>query len=132
MVYGFRGLLVHRPVRRAWLAGRRCWGSAGLTGDLVWLVESWHHYDRFPAPSDALYLASYLAIGAGVLSMVRTRRPGGDVAAFLDAAILTTGAAVLVLVFVISPSTQGPASSDCWPRWPAPPTRSAPSSCSAR
>jgi diguanylate cyclase len=108
MVYGFRGLLVHRPAHaRGWLL--LLLGFSGwLTGDLVWLVESWHHYDRFPAPSDALYLASYLAIGAGVLSMVRTRRPGGDVAAFLDAAILTTGAAVLVLVFVISPSTQDP------------------------
>jgi diguanylate cyclase len=108
MVYGFRGLLVHRPTHaRGWLL--LLLGFSGwLTGDLVWLVESWHHYDRFPAPSDALYLASYLAIGSGVLSMVRSRRPGGDFAAFLDAAILTTGAAVLVLVILISPSTQDP------------------------
>ena len=108
MVHGFRGLLVHRPAHpRGWLL--LLLGFSGwLTGDLVWLVESWHHYDRFPAPSDALYLASYLAIGAGVLSMVRSRRPGGDYAAFLDAAILTTGAAVLALVFLISPSTRDP------------------------
>jgi hypothetical protein len=35
--------------------------------------------------------------------MVRTRRSGSDRAAFLDAAILTTGVAVLVTVFVIAP-----------------------------
>ena len=35
--------------------------------------------------------------------MVRTRRSGSDRAAFLDAAILTTGIAVLTAVFVIAP-----------------------------
>ncbi len=38
-----------------------------------------------------------------MLAMVRTRRSGSDRAAFLDAAILTTGAAVLVTVFLIAP-----------------------------
>ena len=57
----------------------------------------------FPAPSDAVYLASYGLLGAGVLAMVRTRRSGSDRAAFLDAAILTTGIAVLTAVFVIAP-----------------------------
>jgi diguanylate cyclase (GGDEF)-like protein len=38
-----------------------------------------------------------------VLALVRTRRSGGDRAAFLDAAILTTGVAVLATVFVIAP-----------------------------
>jgi hypothetical protein len=37
--------------------------------------------------------------------MVRTRRSGSDRAAFLDAAILTTGIAVPAAVFVIAPMT---------------------------
>jgi len=103
MAVGFWGLHANRPAHfRGWLL--LLLGFSGwLLGDLVWLVESWHQPAQFPAPSDAVYLASYLVIGAGVLTMVRTRRSGGDRAAFLDAAILTTGAAVLVVVFLIAP-----------------------------
>ena len=103
MLAGFRGLLVHRPAhRRGWLlilAGLSGW----VAGDLLWQAESWGGTAPFPAPSDAVYLASYGVLGAGVLAMVRTRRSGSDRAAFLDAAILTTGVAVLATVFVIAP-----------------------------
>jgi diguanylate cyclase (GGDEF)-like protein len=105
MASGFRGLRVHRPTHpRGWrlvLAGFGGW----VAGDLVWLVESWNDVS-FPAPSDAVYLASYGLLGAGALAMVRTRRSGSDRAAFLDAAILTSGVAVLATVFVIAPVEQ--------------------------
>ncbi|HEY0698272.1 MAG TPA: GGDEF domain-containing protein, partial [Micromonospora sp.] len=100
---GFRGVRVHRPSHpRGWLlllAGFSGW----VVGDLVWKVQSWYAPPPFPDPSDAVYLASYGLLGAGVLAMVRTRRSGSDRAAFLDAAILTTGIAVLTAVFVIKP-----------------------------
>ena len=103
MAAGFRGVSVHRPPHpRGWqllLAGFCGW----VIGDLVWKVESWAAPPPFPDPSDAVYLASYGLLGAGVLAMVRTRRSGSDRAAFLDAAILTTGVAVLAAVFVIAP-----------------------------
>jgi diguanylate cyclase (GGDEF)-like protein len=106
MALGFWGLHVHRPAHlRGWvlvMSGFSGW----VIGDLVWLVETWLAPARFPAPSDIVYLSSYAVLGAGVLAMVRTRRSGSDRAAFLDAAILTTGAAVLVTVFVIAPLTQ--------------------------
>ena len=108
MATAFRALYVHRPAHaRGWLL--LLLGFSGwLTGDLVWLLESWLSSTRFPALSDALYLGSYLVIGFGVLSMVRSRRAGGDRAAFLDTAILSTGAAVLVIVFLISPTIRDP------------------------
>ena len=103
MASGFSGVLAHRPAHpRGWLlllAGFSGW----VVGDLLWQLESWDAMPSFPAPSDAVYLASYAVLGAGVLAMVRTRGSGGDRAAFLDAAILTTGVAVLVTVFVIAP-----------------------------
>jgi diguanylate cyclase len=105
MATGFWGLRAHRPAHaRGWrlvLAGFSGW----VVGDLVWRVESWYGAP-FPAPSDAVYLASYGLLGAGVLAMVRTRRSGSDRAAFLDAAILTSGVAVLATVFVIAPVEQ--------------------------
>jgi diguanylate cyclase (GGDEF)-like protein len=100
---GLRGIVIHRPPHaRGWLlllAGFGGW----VIGDLVWKVESWSAPPPFPDPSDAVYLASYVLLGAGVLAMVRTRRSGSDWAAFLDAAILTTGVAVPAAVFVIAP-----------------------------
>jgi diguanylate cyclase (GGDEF)-like protein len=102
---GFRGVSVHRPPHpRGWLlllAGFSGW----VLGDLVWKIQSWSAPPPFPDPSDAVYLASYGLLGAGVLAMVRTRRSGSDRAAFLDAAILTTGVAVPAAVFVIAPMT---------------------------
>jgi diguanylate cyclase len=100
---GLWGVLTHRPAHpRGWVllsAGFSGW----VAGDVLWQIESWDAMPPFPAPSDAVYLASYALLGAGVLAMVRTRRTGSDRAAFLDAAILTTGVAVLVTVFVIAP-----------------------------
>ena len=100
---GVRGVRAHRPAHpRGWLL--MLTGLAGwVAGDLLWQVESWNEEAPLPAPSDAVYLASYGLLGAGVLAMVRTRRSGADRAAFLDAAILTTGVAVLATVVVIAP-----------------------------
>jgi hypothetical protein len=76
MLAGFPGLLVHRPVhRRGWLlilTGLSGW----VVGDLLWQAESWDGSAPFPAPSDAVYLASYGVLGAGVLAMVRARSSG--------------------------------------------------------
>ena len=106
MTVGGWGLHHHRPVhRRGWLLLLLGYGGWAV-GDLVWLLESVLHPPRFPALSDAIYLSCYGIIGAGVLTIVRTRRPGGDRAALLDAAILVTGATVLVAVFLIAPSVQ--------------------------
>src|SRR4051794_41209343 len=108
MVAGFHGVRPHRPAHgRGWrlaLAGFSGW----VVGDLVWFTESIRGVAPFPAPSDGVYLLSYLLLGAGVLTIVRARRSDGDRAAFLDAAILTTGVTVVVAVFIIAPLAGGP------------------------
>ena len=106
LAVGFRGVAVRRPAHaRGWvlvLAGIAVW----VVADVVWQVESWGRDGSFPGASDAVYLAAYPLLGAGVLAMVRTRRSGGDRAAFLDAAILATGAAVVLTALVIAPVTR--------------------------
>jgi diguanylate cyclase (GGDEF)-like protein len=75
------GLLRHRPPhRRGWatlLLGFAGW----VVGDMMWFVQQRLLPDTYPAPSDAVYIASYGLIGAGALVMVRTRRGGRDLAA---------------------------------------------------
>jgi diguanylate cyclase (GGDEF)-like protein len=97
------GLLRHRPPhRRGWatlLLGFAGW----VVGDMMWFVQQRLLPDTYPAPSDAVYIASYGLIGAGALVMVRTRRGGRDLAALLDAAVVAIGAAVVFAVFVIAP-----------------------------
>ena len=106
VITGFLGLATRRPTHpRGWvllLAGLGGW----VVGDVVWQIESWSRPAPFPGLSDAVYLSSYALLGAGVLAMVRTRRSGGDRAAFLDAAILAIGAAVVMTAFVIAPVTR--------------------------
>jgi diguanylate cyclase (GGDEF)-like protein len=105
VIVGFLGLKWHHPARRrGWflvLIGYAVWSA----GDLMWTIESHWMPDRYPAPSDSLYLSAYLALGAGTLVLVRTRRAGRDPAALLDASIITAGAGVLVAVFLIAPLT---------------------------
>jgi diguanylate cyclase (GGDEF)-like protein len=75
-----------------------------VAGDVIYLVEQ-HVLElaAYPAPSDAVYIASYGLLGAGLLVIVRRRGERGDIAAVLDAAILATGVAVVVAVFVLAP-----------------------------
>src|SRR5690349_7850014 len=89
VLIGFLGLRHHRPQRRrGWLL--LLLGAAGwVVGDLVWAGEQSLLPDRYPAPSDAFYLSAYFVLGAGALMFVRGRSGGRDVAALLDAAIIT-------------------------------------------
>jgi diguanylate cyclase (GGDEF)-like protein len=90
--------------RRAWvlvLLGLAC----RLVGDVLWAVlVSVLQVDPFPSVADAAYLASFPLMGLGLALMVRSRELGGDRGAGLDAAIIVTGTAVLVGVFVIAPT----------------------------
>jgi diguanylate cyclase (GGDEF)-like protein len=75
-----------------------------VTGDWIYLVEqSVFGVVAYPALSDAVYMSSYALMAAGLIVTVRRRGLRGDLPAFLDAAILTTGTAVLAGVFVIAP-----------------------------
>jgi len=79
-------------------------GFAGfVVGDGVYLAEQATQLGAYPAPSDAVYLASYLLLAAGALVMVRGRRDGRDVTALLDALIIATGVGIMAAVFVVGP-----------------------------
>jgi diguanylate cyclase (GGDEF)-like protein len=105
LVIACLGLSRHRPARRrGWVLVLLGYGG-WVVGDLVWTIEQHVYADRYPAPSDSLYLSAYLALGAGALIFVRTRRGGRDLAALLDASIITVGAGVMVVVFLVAPLT---------------------------
>lgn len=76
-----------------------------LIGDsLFTLFEDVLHIEPFPSVADVAYLAQYPALAIGILWLIRKRRRGRDRAAFLDAAILTTGLTVVGTVFFIGPA----------------------------
>ena len=74
-----------------------------VAGDLLW---NWYEVigeDPFPSMADVLYLAGYPFIAAGLLLLIRRRVGDGDRGGLLDAAILTTAAAILSWTFLIQP-----------------------------
>ena len=79
---------------------------AWVVGDWVYFVEQvWFGVTAYPALSDAIYISSYAVLAAGLVIIVRRRGSRGDLPALLDAAILATGTAVVIGVFVIAPIT---------------------------
>lgn len=80
-------------------------------GFVGWVVGDWMYMVEqtvfgvllYPAPSDGVYIASYVLMAVGLVVIVRRRGSRGDLPALLDAAILATGTAVVAGVFVIGP-----------------------------
>jgi len=91
-----------------------------LAGQTIYFVADCTFYVRhdllgltaYPSISDFLYLAHYPVIVIALVMFVRRRTPGRDRPALLDGAILGTGAATLVWVFLLAPQIQG--SSGAW------------------
>ncbi len=107
------GIKINAPVRRLpWYlmtAGMALW----VGGDMIWSSDALllHRDAPFPGVADILYLASYPALLAGLMLVIRGRTPGGDRAALLDALTVTGGAGLLSWAFLIEPNlVQGSAS----------------------
>jgi diguanylate cyclase (GGDEF)-like protein/PAS domain S-box-containing protein len=62
----------------------------------------------FPSVADPVYLAVYPLTVAGLLLLIRARKPGRDWASLVDAMIVTIGLALLSWVFLIAPYTHDP------------------------
>ncbi|WP_183095794.1 bifunctional diguanylate cyclase/phosphodiesterase [Nocardioides stalactiti] len=92
-------------------ARRRIWWAIALSqalfllGDATWTVlADVLHVEPFPSVADVWYLVQYPVLALGMVWLVRGRQRGRDRAAFLDAAILTTGFTVTATVFFIVPA----------------------------
>jgi diguanylate cyclase len=76
-----------------------------LAGDILWVIyEEVLHIAPYPSVADAFYLTRYLLLIVGLMWLIRGRRRGRDRAAFLDAAIISTGFAVIGGVFIVAPA----------------------------
>ena len=95
------GIRMHDPKAKvAW------WLFAG--GQFLFFSGDVYTYSNpnasFPSLGDALYLAVYPVLMAGLLVLVRRRNPRRDPAAVVDALILTIGIGLLSWVFLIAPN----------------------------
>jgi diguanylate cyclase (GGDEF)-like protein len=99
------GVLVHRPRRRwPWLllaAALACFGAGDFCYNL--LTDVFGLSNPFPSFPDALYLAMYPLVAAGLLGFVRSRTGRNNRDSLLDAATLTIGLALLSWIFLINP-----------------------------
>jgi diguanylate cyclase (GGDEF)-like protein len=76
-----------------------------VVGDLLFdLHERVWHTDAFPSTADGFYLAGYLPLAAGLVSLIRARSPGRDRASLIDATIIATGLGLLSWVFLMKPA----------------------------
>ena len=81
--------------------------AAFVAGDVVWNYYAEMGEEPFPSLADGLYLAGYPFIAAGMFMLIRRRLGDGDRGGLLDAAILTTGAAILSWTFFMQPLVTG-------------------------
>ncbi len=95
------GVRMHHPKAKvAW------WLFAG--GQFLFFSGDVYTYSNpnaaFPSLGDALYLAVYPVLMAGLFVLVRRRNPRRDPAALVDSLILTIGIGLLSWVFLIAPN----------------------------
>ena len=100
------GIRMHRPrARAAW------WLFAA--GQFLFFAGDIYTYSYpkltgadvpFPSFGDALYVAVYPVLMAGLIVLVKRRTPRRDPAALIDALILTLGVGLLSWIFLIAPN----------------------------
>lgn len=78
-----------------------------VAGDVMWNYYESVGEEPFPSLADGLYLAGYPFMALGLFLLIRRRLGDGDRGGILDAAILTTAAAILSWTFFIRPLVIG-------------------------
>ena len=100
------GIYFHRP--KAWAA----W-VLFIVGLFLFFAGDLYTYSypkltgaevEFPSIGDAIYLAVYPPLVAGLLVLVRRRNPQGDRAGVIDSLIISVGIALLSWVFLVAPN----------------------------
>jgi signal transduction histidine kinase len=81
-----------------------------MTGDTVNGVYEWvlRVEAPFPSVADAIYVAFFAVLAAGLLLLVRARTPGRDRTSLIDAVIIATGVGLLSWIFLIVPYVRAP------------------------
>jgi diguanylate cyclase (GGDEF)-like protein len=100
------GTRLHRPAKRTmwylFAAANGVWAF----GDAVYSVNLYvFEKDDFPSIADPIYLLAYPLFVAGLFVLIRGRTPGRDRAGLLDAAIISTGRALLTWAFIMRPTS---------------------------
>jgi len=99
------GVRMHRPVRALpWYlmaAGQLTWVCGDIKGSWDGDVAQ---IDAFPSVADALYVAAYPVLAAGMLALIWRRRQRGDTSGLLDSAIVTAGLGMLSWVLLARPT----------------------------
>jgi diguanylate cyclase (GGDEF)-like protein len=77
-----------------------------ISGDTVYnlLTDVFGIDQPYPSVADAIYLLTYPLAAGGMILMVRHRSPRRDIAALLDALVLTSALALLLWVLVVTPT----------------------------
>ena len=114
-VYGIAGTLavllgvhVQKPIRAgSWRLIALALALLAL-GDIIYSVMVGDGNEvAYPSPADVAYLAGYVVLIGGILSLIRGRVQGGDRTPIIDAAILSAGAGSILWFAVIQPSLVG-------------------------
>jgi diguanylate cyclase (GGDEF)-like protein len=103
------GVRLHRPVRPGgWITlavGQAVYAAA----DTIFSFNLWSNEDMSePTLSDVLYLTSYLFTGAAVLTFIRRRTPGWQLASALDALVIALSSGLLTWLFLVKPVASDP------------------------
>jgi diguanylate cyclase (GGDEF)-like protein len=97
------GVFIHKPAMRwPWLL-LALGQFSFVVGDLLWLYYEQVGETPFPSLADAFYLGGYPFIAVALAGFISRRIGGGDRAGLLDAAILTTGVAVVSWTTLVAP-----------------------------
>lgn len=89
--------------RAVWLC---LWVYVALTviGDVIYDVYRYHlHQEPFPSLADIAYLATYVAMIAALIVLVRRRQPGRNRETWIDTAVMSLAAACVVATVVVIP-----------------------------
>ena len=99
------GIRRHRPqpARPWWLLA----SGLGLlvVGDVIYnALTRMNGHEVYPSVADALYVASYGVLSAGVIAVLRARRHQRDRTALIDACLVTLVAAAATWVYLVDPT----------------------------
>ena len=107
LVVGVRTYRPRQPLAWYLLAAGLFMLTAGdtINNSFEWVLQT---EAPFPSPADAVYLAFFPLLAAGLLQLVRARTPGRDRTSLIDAVIIGTGAGLLSWIFLIVPYVRAP------------------------